>query len=580
MTERPMTERQLRQELAQSMARVLVSAALSAVLVGCGGGGGGDGDDGGDTVGPPPPPAAPAPARQFSNITNSTGISFVHGNSNATHSKAELFAGGAASGDYDADGDIDLYVVRGNIGPNLLYRNDGGNRFTDVAAAAGVARTKPGGGGYRQSGPAFADLDGDGDLDLFIGGLEGDPCAVFENNGNGTFTDRTAQSVIGSMGATSTISAAFGDYDLDGDLDAMLAHWGTARPPDGSGGNGDTESLWRNDSDANGIRFTNVSVESGIAATIIARRGGYNDFQPNALDYDYTFVPTFARMDADRYPDILSVADFSNTRFYLNNGLQNGRVTFRDATDNTVIIDRNGMGSAVGDFDNDGDLDWFVTGIFGVSETVGNRLYRNNGGGNNGAGLLQDSGWGWGACFADFNLDGRLDIFHTNGWDSLNPIDNFQNDRSRLFISQANGRFTDEAGTRGMSDIEQGRAVVCADFDRDGDVDIFMTNRGLANSGAFWLNGGGDNANRALAIRLAGAAPNTEAVGARIRVSVGGTTQLREVAVGNNFTSQNPATQVFGLGAASAADSVQVEWPDGSTETFTNVAAGNVVFHQ
>ena len=154
-------------------------------------------------------------------------------------------------------------------------------------------------------------------------------------------------------------------------------------------------------------------------------------------------------MDADRYPDILSVADFSNTRVFMSNGENAGIVTFRDATDNDVIIDRNGMGAAVGDIDNDGDLDWFVTGIFGSNETVGNRLYLNDGAGvladaTVGAGV-EDGGWGWGACFADFNLDGRLDIFHTNGWES-NPIDDFENDRSRLFIAEASGlQFEDEA---------------------------------------------------------------------------------------------------------------------------------------
>jgi hypothetical protein len=557
--------------------RVLICGLTACVVASCGGG---DGDQPEE----PSPPATPPPAaRQFSNITASTGISFVHGNLVATHSKAEMFAGGAAAGDYDGDGDLDLYVVRGSVGANLLYRNDGDNRFTDVAAAAGVARANPAGGGFRQSGPVLADLDGDSDLDLFIGGLEGDPCAVFENIGGGRFRDATAQSGIGSMGATSTISAAFGDYDLDGDLDAMLAHWGTHRPPDGTGGNGDTESLWRNDSDTSGIRFTNVSVESGIAAAMIPRRGGFGAFQPDALDYDYSFVPAFARMDADLYPDILSVADFGNTRYFLSNGAQAGKVTFRDATDNTVIIDRNGMGSALGDVDNDGDLDWFVTGIFGASETVGNRLYRNDG-----AGVLQDvtvamglqdGGWGWGACFADFNLDGRLDIFHTNGWNSLNPIDAFESDRSRLFIWQPGAmRFVDEAGIRGMTDTEQGRAVVCADFDRDGDVDIFMTNRGLANSAAFWLNKG-DGTNRSLAVRLVGTAPNTEAAGARIRVMAAGLTQTREILVGSNFTSQTPTIQVFGLAGASSAD-VEIEWADGSTDTYTNVAAGNATFFQ
>jgi enediyne biosynthesis protein E4 len=555
-------------------------AVLAGGMAGCGGGGGGGGES------PPPSgnlPPQPQP-RQFSNVTSSTGIRFVHGVVNATHSKAEMFGGGVAGGDYDGDGDIDLYVVRGSIGPNLLYRNDGNNRFTDVAAAAGVAHANPQGGGYLHSGPAFADVDGDRDLDLFVGGMGGDPCLLFENLGNGTFIDVTEQSGFKSMGATNTISASFGDYDLDGDLDMMLAHWGTPRPPDGSGGNGDTESLWRNDSDASGIRFTNMSVEAGIAARLIARRGGYGDFQPNALDYDYTFTPTFARMDSDRHPDILSVADFSNTRVFISNAEASGAVTFRDATDNAVIIDRNGMGSAVGDVDNDGDLDWFVTGIFGSNETVGNRLYRNDGTGAlqdvTVAAGVQDGGWGWGACFADFNLDGRLDIFHTNGWVNTNPIDRFQDDRSRLFISRTNGlTFVDEAPTRGMTDTEQGRGVVCADFDNDGDVDIFMTNRGLENSGAFWLNDDKVNTNRSLSVRLAGATPNTEAVGARVRVRIGGAAQMREISIGNNFTSQNPTTQIFGLGAAAAAE-VEIEWPDGTVDSYAAVPAGAAVFHQ
>jgi hypothetical protein len=250
-----------------------------------------------------------------------------------------------------------------------------------------------------------------------------------------------------------------------------------------------------------------------------------------------------------------------------------------------VMIDRNGMGSSVGDVDNDGDLDWFLTGIFGASETVGNRLYRNEGNGLlqdvTVAAGLEDGGWGWGACFADFNLDGRLDIFHTNGWTNLNPIDDFEHDRSRLFIAQANGlRFSDEAGTRGMTDREQGRAVVCADFDRDGDVDIFMTNRGAANSGAFWQNADTASANKSLSIKLVGGAPNTQAAGARIRVTVGGTTQMREIEVGGNFTSQQSTVQTFGLGTASAADSVQIEWPDGSTDSYSNVAAGKTTISE
>ncbi len=542
----------------------------------CGGGGGS----------PAPTPAAGSapPPLQFSNITNGSGISFVHGFADGAKTMPEMFGGGVASGDFDADGDIDLFVVRGNNGPNLLYRNDGGNRFTDIAAPAGVADTDPAGGAYRHSGPTFADMDGDGDLDLFVGGLNGDPNVVFENNGDSTFTDVTSTSGLEGLSAANTISAAFGDYDLDGDLDMMLAHWGTYRPPDGGGGHGDTESLWRNDSDGNGIRFSSVSEAAGIAPAIIARRGGLDGFGAGSLDYDYSFSPTFARMNADRYPDILSVADFNNTRLFLNDGGRGGAVGFVDMTDNSVIIDRNGMGSAVGDYDNDGDLDWFVTGIFGVTETVGNRLYRNDG-----SGALQDvtvvagvadGGWGWGACFADFNLDGNLDIFHTNGWNSLNALDDFENDQSRLFISRGDGTFVDEAAARGMSDIQQGRGVVCADFDNDGDVDIFMTNRGAENSAALWRNEDGGNTNNSLKVRLAGLPPNTLAANARITITVGGVTQMREVTFGSNFTSQNPAEQIFGLGPVASADTVVIEWPNGVTETYRNVARGVAEYHQ
>ncbi len=554
----------------------VIAFGLPLGLPGCGGGGGGE---------PTPVPVVPPPVQmQFMNVTNDTGISFVHGIDGGATTMPELFGGGVAAGDYDGDGDVDLYVVRGDLGANLLYRNDGGNRFVDVADAAGVASTKPGGDAYRHSGPTFADVDGDGDLDLFIGGLEGDPNILFSNNGDGTFTDVTAGSGLDGMAAANTISAAFGDYDLDGDLDLMLAHWGTPRPLAMNGGRGDTESLWRNDSDPTGIRFSSVSEAAGVAPAVIAGVGGLVDFGSDSLDYDYSFTPTFARMDDDTYPDLLVVSDFGNSRQFMNNGGAGGGFAFSDVTDLTVIIDRNGMGSAVGDIDNDGDLDWFVTAIFGAGETVGNRLYVNDG-----QGVLEDltvnagvadGGWGWAACFADFDLDGNLDIFHTNGWNNPNAVDDFENDRSRLFISQGNGTFVEDSLTLGMTDTQQGRSVVCADFDSDGDVDIFMTNRGLANSGAFWENTGAGNGNRSLTVKLVGAAPNTEAANARIYVTVGGITQMREVLIGNNFTSQNPTEQVFGLGSATAADEVRIEWPDGGTETYSNVAAGRVSYSE
>ena len=184
--------------------------------------------------------------KQFERImTAESGIGFQHGYENPTaYSMPEMFAGGAAAGDYDNDGDIDLFIVRGDMGPNLLYSNRGDGSFIEVAEHAGVAYTKSPAGSqnYRHSGPTFADLDGDADLDLFIGGIEGDPSKIYRNNGDGTFSDVTAGSGIDNMGARYTISAAFGDYDLDGDLDMFLSHWGTPRTV---GNPGRTEHLWR-----------------------------------------------------------------------------------------------------------------------------------------------------------------------------------------------------------------------------------------------------------------------------------------------------------------------------------------------
>jgi hypothetical protein len=536
----------------------------------CGGGGGGGGGDAPMPAPAMPPPAqpAPAPAAQFVDATASSGISYKAGYINPLDTRVELWnddlhaqemaTGGAAAGDYDGDGDIDLFITRGDIGANLLYRNDGNLVFTDVATAAGVAWTGPSEQNYRHSGPVFGDLDGDGDLDLFLGGLFGDPARVFRNNGDGSFTDVSAGAGFDALPgiARHTMSAALGDYDLDGKLDLLLSHWGSAVPDINNPG--DTGHLWRNDSDATGIRFTSVSVSAGISPSILTLA------DPNATPSgtDSTFSPSFARINDDPWPDIVFAADFNRSQVFLNNG--NG--TFTNVTDVAVIDDEAGMGSALGDYDNDGDLDWFVTAIFGDAQNfaapmTGNRLYRNDNGTfvnvTTEAGVA-DGGWGWGACFLDFENDGDLDIYHTNGWSEPRGRE-FEDDASRAFVSNGDGTFDQQATALGLSDSDQGRGVVCADFDSDGDVDILQLLLDATVDVRLWRN---DTAvNNSIRVRLEGLAPNTEASGARIRVRMGATWQTREVILGSNFLSQNPAEQVFGLGSASQVDEITVEWP-------------------
>ena len=535
------------------------------------------------------PVAAEAPATRFRDATPGSGIAFESGMRGIDgFAFVDLMARtSAAAGDYDGDGDVDLFIVRGDIGPNLLYRNDGGLRFTEVASAAGLAFTRPPADNYRHAGPTFADIDGDGDLDLFVGGLQGDPSRLYRNDGDGTFTDVTRHSGLDAMSSEQTFSAAFGDYDLDGDLDLALAHWGTARPAilyvrEASARRLFTEHLWRNDSDAQGIRFTRVSDAAGIAATILTLPDPEEPFPDGhpSLGRDWTFTPTFARIDGDRYPDLLFVADFNRSQVFLNN--RDG--TFRNVTDPAVLIDDHGMGSAVADFDNDGDLDWFVTSVYygGPGETPdpfrGNRLYRNDGGvfadATDAAGVV-DGGWGWAACAIDFDNDGNLDIYHTNGWISLGSYEaDYTADRSRAFVGRGDGTFTDRAAALGLDDSEFGRGAVCADFDNDGDVDILL----LHESATLWENLTAD-ANY-LRVLLRGAPPNTEAVGARISVTTataaGTRTRMRELTLGSNYLSQNPLLQVFGLGAATECD-VEVEWPDGRRTSLRGVSAGQTL---
>ena len=536
--------------LIRPFGRFPILLLLLLSVASCGGGGGGN-----TTV---PPPTLPPSPSGFAEITNASGLDFTVGYSEGPgdNGMISMFAGGAAAGDYDADGDIDLFVVRGDVGPNLLYRNDGNNTFTDVAAAAGLQYTKSATENYRHSGPMFADMDGDGDLDLYIGGVHGDPCRIFVNNGDGTFSDVTGTSGIGGIGSQQNISGAFGDYDLDGDLDLLVSHWGTPRSRTTPG---DTEHLWRNISTANEIRFESVSVEAGLSPSIMTLP------DPHAgvlVDKDFTFSPSFVRLNDDLYPDILMVADFDTTMVFINDG--DG--TFTNTTDVDVIRDTAGMGSAIGDYDNDGDLDWFVSSIYyeGTGQDPnGNRLYRNDNGQfvdvTSAAGVA-NGGWGWGACFLDFNNDGNLDLFHTNGW-SEDPLFRWETDSSRAFVANGTSVFTEESKSLRLIDQDQGRGVVCADFDNDGDVDIFLWISSDTIGGRLFRND--TSQNNFLKVKLNGLPPNTDATGARIYVTVGATTQLREVSLNSNFISQNPTDQIFGLGTAGQADSVTIEWPDG-----------------
>ncbi len=495
---------------------------------------------------------------QFKDVTALAGINHVHGYKDGDFDTSDpsyeriLQGGGVAGADYDLDGWPDLYVTAGSAGANLLYRNRGDGTFVDMAATAGVAFT-----GRKDAGASFADMDGDGWPDLFLGGVNGTPPLVLRNRQDGTFEDVTEASGLADI--SNAYSASFADFDKDGDLDAYISHW-----------NDSLQGRYLFTNDGKGV-FTDVSAKAGI---------------PDGLMADYT--PIFADIDNDGWLDLLVAADYNSSQVFINN--RNG--TFRLATDINVITDENGMGASAADFDNDGDIDWFVTSIFdpsglpdndltaGAAEATGNRLYRNKGDGTfedvtETAGVRLGS-WGWGSCFADFNNDGHLDLFHVNGYvtGNFNTSSAFLTDESLMFISNGDGTFDGFRQDLRLSDRGQGRGLVCFDYDLDGDIDIFVANNQQAPS--LYRNDGGNDLNF-IHVRLGGEALNSEGIGGRVSIVTGNLSQIREIQAGNNFISSNPAEAYFGVGSAKVIDEVRITWPSGEEKVFSKVKANQML---
>ena len=499
----------------------------------------------------------------------------------------EEMVGGAVAEDFDGDGWVDLFVLRGGEAPSLLYINQMDGTFAEEAQARGAdLPTKLG------AAAAAADYDNDGDIDIVVAGQTA-PHFLLINSGGGRFTVDAAMLMEPASFAT---SPSWGDVNNDGMLELVLGEWNSNRAQ--------AYEL------ATKLGYDSKLIAGSIQATpamdpstslFMYRNTGQGRLQLYDFRKQYTadfwvFAPRFADLNGDGLTDLAVVSDFGNSRLYLNVG--DGM--FENAAGATdVLTDEFGMGSAIGDYDNDGDLDWFVSSIFGQTDPSlvgragsGNRLYRNESDGaladvTSDAGV-RVGGFGWGASFGDLDNDGDLDLYHVNGWiqdeREGDPVE-FNNQPAVLFENLGEGGFEDVAEQVGAGHRGQGRGVILFDFDNDGDLDIFLTNNHeyalngetpVRNPAApALLRNDTPTANHWLKVTLEGTPPlHRDGIGSRVYVTSGGVTQMRELHASTNYAAQEPGRIAhFGVGAATVIDEVRAEWVNGETVTLTDVPA-------
>jgi hypothetical protein len=496
-----------------------------------------------------------------------------------------LGAGGAAA-DYDNDGDEDVYLTDSLKGkPNVLYRNNGDLTFTDVAAAAGVAALNDEANFSTMA--VFFDCDNDGWKDLFV--VRFGQSKLLRNGGDGRFQDVSATSEIPKN--RNAVAAVAFDYDRDGDLDlyvgsyfpdvdlttvknTKLLHdsWEAAR-------NGGTNYLLNN---VGGCRFVDRTQHGQLGDTGWSLAVGTGD------------------IDKDGWPDLYVANDFGTDKVYRN--MRDGR--FADVSESAIGIDtKKSMNAELGDYDNDGWLDVYVTNITEPFLNECNMLWRNNGNFTFSDVALAtgtcDTDWGWGAKFIDYDNDGRLDLYVATGFisggqqdyiDILMPIildsevdlsDTMSwpalGDRSfsgyepnQLLRNNGRHSFTNVAAEHGVDTKRDSRGVIIADFDDDGAQDIFVLN---SNQEAIMYRAKAPPENGWLELRLQGVKSNRDAIGARVTAYTSEGLMYRETNAGNGFESQSTGRVHFGTGKHQRIDRLVVEWPSGEVQQFKDVAA-------
>jgi hypothetical protein len=515
-----------------------------------------------------------APSATFADVTAKAGITFVHV-SGATPDKhmVETFGSGLAWIDFDNDGFVDLYFVSGAPGSsNALYRNNRDGTFSDVTRQSGTAAVTS---AYK-TGVAVGDYDNDGDLDLYVTAFG--PNLLLRNNGDGTFTDVTAAAGVAGGAHDWSTSTGFFDYDRDGDLDLYVANYldvrdenpwcGQRRPGYRMYCNptifeGTPERLFRNNGDGT---FTDVSSKAGIANFAgkglgvvfcdVDRDGDSDIYVANDLVRNFLY-----RNNGDG--TFTDVAYAAGVGFDINGKPQAG------------------MGVDCGDLDGNGYPDLFVTNFSGELNTLyenhGDGLFEDV---SEKAGL--GSGFltlGFGTKMYDVDNDGDLDLHVTNGHviDNVKLYQpNLSYEQKDLLYENVAGRFKDISAESGaaLQAPRVGRGLAVADYDNDGSLDVAISSLGR---GAVLLKNQDARKGNWLQIRARGTASNTFGLGATVRATLEGRTLVREINNVASYLSSSDTRLHLGLGAAKSIQQLEILWPSGRKQVLNDVAANQIL---
>jgi hypothetical protein len=535
------------------------------------------------------------PRIKFKNVSLEAGIDFRHFYGERSIQLPEDMGSGAAWGDYDRDGWLDLYVVN-EFGPltmssteiekspahNVLYHNRGDGTFEDVTNKAGV--------GYQGCGQAAAwgDYNNDGFLDLIVTNFGKN--VLYRNRGDGTFED-----VSDPAGIEDQIGfwagASWGDYNRDGNVDLYICGYVKYKY---NSAEKNVETRQFNSLVPASLNPSTYQPERNLlyynqgngTFKEVAKSTGVDNITGRSLS------ASWCDFDGDGWIDLYVANDISDNVMYRN--LRNG--TFEDISHKAWVADyRGAMGLAVGDWDGDEDMDLFVTHWIAQE----NALYNNrsgdfsDGGIKNGASLhftdvadqfglgqIALDYIGWGTAFLDFNNDRLQDLFVVNG-------STFQQDNDpkllipmRMLLFWNNGVKDGffEIGLVSGSVFKQqyvGRGLAVGDYDNDGDPDVFV----VVNGGsAMLLRNDGENNNFWLKVRLAGLLGNRFGLGTKLRIVADGRAEIREVGAGSSYYSQNAVgEELFGMGDIKQVDSLEITWPSGIIQRLNNIMTNQTI---